>query len=128
MPQSHLFLNLRVTAYSHGNTMIPLSGRGSLLHRNQIFDLLCNQWAGFYMIGTSAMKDVGTLQMCPIKKRKDSKKNTFGEWKLRRTQRLLLRRIFLFGDWKSDKNDENCFMYHLKRTFWFSDHVKKRLD
>ena len=66
-------------------------------------------------------KDVGTLQMCPVKKRKDSNKNTLGKWKLRRTQRLLLRRIFLFGDWKSDKNDENCFIYHLwscQKTAW----------
>ena len=66
-------------------------------------------------------KDVGTLQMCPVKKRKDSNKNTLGKWKLKRTQRLLLRRIFLFGDWKSDKNDENCFIYHLwscQKTAW----------
>ena len=40
---------------------LTLSWRKSLSYKNQSIDLLCNQWTGFYMIGTSIIKE---LNLC----------------------------------------------------------------
>ena len=50
-------------------------------------------------------------------------------------QRRTLRSEIIFGDWNPFKNDEKCFLFHLKSSLrifkflsWLFGHVAKRLD
>ena len=46
----------------HSLRYLTLSRRRSLSHRNQPIDMRASQWTGFYMIGTTVMKQLKMMQ------------------------------------------------------------------